>query len=85
MIEHIHRWRCYRADLVTCDAAGCNTIVSISDLIANTEQEVAIKTKTKILSRQLFAKELKKAAHDRAYAWIRQNTNGVVDTQGVLL
>ncbi len=81
--KHFHNWHCLRDDFVICDS--CNTTTRIRDLLANTETETIKQTMIQLLSRQLFAKDLKKKAHDKAYAWVRQNTSGVVDTQGRLV
>lgn len=91
MTTHIHKWHCFKDDLVTCEAGDCNTIIKIADLLANTEQTTAKITKVQLLSKQLFAGELKKPAHESAYAWVRQNSAGqqlarrMDAEQGVLL
>lgn len=84
-MDHVHHWRCFGTEQLICD---CNTITSIKDLLANTESGVERRTKIKLLSKQLFAGELKKAAHDEAYAWVRRNSAGALEpmtAQGTLL
>lgn len=84
-MEHVHKWRCFGTDKLICD---CNTVTSIKDLLANTETDTAKQTKIDILSKQLFAGELKKAAHEEAYVWVRRNSAGALDpmtAQGMLL
>ena len=53
---------------------NCHTVTEIRVLIDNTATAAAHKAKINLLSKQLYARELKKDAHDAAYAWIKHNT-----------
>lgn len=84
MDNHLHKWHCFHDTKLICN--DCKTVTDIKDLMANTESATAIKTKLEVLSKQLFAGELKKAAHDTAYAWVRQhNPEALPVKQGVLV
>ena len=84
MKDHYHSWECLRDTKVICN--GCNTVTELKDLIANTEYEIQKQTKIQVLSAQLFAQELRKPAHDKAYAWVRQNNPDALPVaQGVLI
>lgn len=49
----------------------CGTVTTINDLLFNTETEATKKAEIKLLSKQLFAGDLKKKAHDEAYVYVR--------------
>lgn len=79
MNDHSHRWE-GMADGKRLACHGCHTVTTIKDLLANTAAAAAHNAKIQLLSKQLYAKDLKKEAHDAAYAWVRQNV-----TEGTLL
>lgn len=72
--NHVHKWECLRGTLLTCNQVDCNTVTEIGDLLANTVASTKLQTKIDVLAAQLFAGELKKDAHGKAYAWVRQHS-----------
>jgi hypothetical protein len=56
-----------------CAIPRCDTISDLDTVIANTRADAARTEKINILSKQLFAGDLKKKARDDAYAWVRAN------------
>lgn len=73
MNDHIHSWTILAApDKLQC--RKCDTVSTIATLLSNTAADAAKATKLHILSKQLFAGELKKPAHDAAYMWVRTNS-----------
>lgn len=82
-MEHRHRWKCWHDTTLVCERS-CNVAIDIKDLIANERADAAQESKLKLLSEQLFAKDLKKPAHDKAYIYLRLH-NQEVDKQAVLL
>lgn len=86
--KHIHKWHCHahRTDMLICQ--GCNTVTKISVLVDNTAAKARKEEQLDILTRQLYARQLKKTAHDKAYQWVRKNSRGFelpVEKQGALL
>ena len=70
--EHVHKYQTIDKNNLICNS--CNTVTPIDILLENTEKAARKSERIKVLSDQLFARELKKDAHDKAYAWIMQNT-----------
>jgi hypothetical protein len=71
MTDHTHDWRVHsEPDKLRCIRRGCNTVSPIDIAIANAEATAAHQMKVTILNNQLFKRELKKPAHDAAYAWL---------------
>lgn len=84
MKDHYHSWECLRDTKVICN--GCNTVTELKTLVANTELAAKKEAKVQLLSSQLYAQELRKPAHDKAYAWVRQNNpDALPAAQGVLI
>ena len=85
--EHRHKWEVFKGtNKLICHLNGCETVSAIDVLLANTVADTRRQTKIDVLSSQLFARELKKDAHDAAYAWVRANSPEIVkDRQGVLI
>lgn len=72
MNNHTHKWSVLAApDKLQC--AKCDTVSTIDTLLANTATDAARDAKITLLSDQLFARELKKPAHDAAYLWVKIN------------
>ena len=61
--KHVHKWECLRAD---------NTVAEIDTLITNNRNDAYLKAKVDILSKQLYAGDLKKDAREKAYAWLME-------------
>lgn len=74
--KHAHKWQGLNVDKLICH--GCDTVSEISDVLANVASEAAHQSKISTLSAQLFARELRKDAHDKYYAWVRQNNSEAV-------
>lgn len=53
----------------------CNVVSDIDTLLANATASAYKKAQVDLLSRQLYARDLKKSARDKAYAWVRSNTS----------
>lgn len=75
MTDHTHSWQVFPDPnkmryFLQCTDPKCNTLITINDLIANERQDAANEAKVKLLNEQLFKRELKKPAHDAAYAWV---------------
>lgn len=69
--EHTCDWVVLKAPkMMQC--IKCALTASIDTIIAKTAQKAAQDEKVKLLSRQLFARELRKSAHDAAYALLIQ-------------
>lgn len=73
MKPHICSWEPIGDSRLVCH--GCNLVTSISVLLQKARVEAAQQAKIKLLSDQLFGRELKKDAHDKYYAWVRANTS----------
>lgn len=88
MSDHRCSWDPIGGNKVVCH--GCNTVSDITTLLANAKATAAQQAKIDLLAKQLFARELKKDAHERYYAWIVQNSPAgtlanTESKQGVLL
>lgn len=87
MDNHIHNWKPTGINRVMC--GGCNTVSDISTMLKNVAEEAAKEARLKLLSAQLYARELKKAAHDKYYQEVISESRNpiakVVDSQELLL
>lgn len=87
MDNHIHNWKPTGINHVLC--GGCNTVSDIPTMLKNVAAEAAKEARIKLLSTQLYARELKKAAHDKYYQEvIRDSKNPIakaIDAQETLL
>ena len=61
--DHVHIWKLTGINRVMC--GGCNTVSDIPTMLKNVAAEAAKEARLKLLSSQLYARELKKAAHDK--------------------
>lgn len=75
MIEHTHKWDHLNGTDFICNTKDCKTVSNIKDIIANTAKESALREKIKVYSDLLMARELKKDAGLRVYAWVMANSN----------
>ena len=87
MGEHHHNWQPTGINRVLC--SGCNTVSDIATMIKNATADAAREARTKQLSEQLYARELKKAAHDKYYQEVIRETKSpiakAIDAQETLL
>lgn len=88
MNAHRCAWTPLTGNRVVCN--GCKTVSDIPTLLQNAEKAAAKEAKISLLSQQLFARDLKKEAHERYYIWVRQNSPAgtlaqIESKQGVLL
>jgi hypothetical protein len=84
--SHRHKWECLRDTKVICH--GCDTVSEITDLLESCAASAATASKVNVLSGQLLAGELRKEAHEKAYAWVRRiNPEAIkpMTQQGTLL
>ncbi len=77
MDNHIHNWKPTGINRVMC--SGCNTVSDISTMLKNVAAEAAKEARVKLLSSQLYARELKKAAHDKYYQEVIGYTSGPIN------
>jgi hypothetical protein len=70
--KHVHKWECLRTDKLICHR--CNTVAEIDTLITNNRNDAYLKAKVDILSKQLYAGDLKKDAREKAYAWLMEHS-----------
>lgn len=66
---HIHKWRTSsKPDMLVC---SCDTISALDDVLHNVALQSAFNEKVKLLGSMMFNHELKKAAHEKYYAWLK--------------
>lgn len=70
--KHVHKWECLRVDKLICHR--CNTVAEIDTLITNNRNDAYLKAKVDILSKQLYAGDLKKDAREKTYAWLMEHS-----------
>ena len=84
--NHIHKWEVFKCpDKLSCSRDNCRVVTDINTLLRNTEDKAAHESRVKLLSDQLFRGQLKKKAHDEAYAWLMFNNSEPENAQGSLL
>lgn len=88
MKEHNCKWEPIGTDKIVCNV--CQVVTTITTLLNRNTAAIERDTKVRILAEQLFARELKKDAHARAYTWIKANAPDALtilteQKQGVLL
>lgn len=86
-MEHYCSWSPIGVNRVICH--GCNTVNDIPTMLKNVSAEAAKEARVKLLSTQLYARELKKAAHDKYYQEVIRETKSPIakdiDAQETLL
>lgn len=78
MADHKHIWHTLQGqkDMLVCE---CDTMAQLKTVLANIATDTAELTKVQLLSKQIFNRELKKAARDEAYNWVmsRRKADGL--------
>lgn len=90
MKEHIHKWEPIGNNKVVCNSLECNLVSDIPTLLKNAIEAAATQARTKLLTDQLYARELKKDAHAKYYYEVTQSANypkleKFIEKQAVLL
>lgn len=79
MDEHIHQWATSdKPNILICKNKNCKTVADLSTVLHNTSVEAAETAKVELLVAQLYAKDLKKTAHDNAYAYVISKNQPIV-------
>lgn len=71
MDEHIHQWvTSDKPNILMCKKKDCNTAADLSTVLYNIAVNAAETARIELYCAQLYAKDLKKSAHDKAYAYV---------------
>ena len=86
MKEHTHSWVILKGTQnLPCTKKDCNTVSDLMTVLQKTAKAAATAGKLELLVEQLRKRELKKAAHDAAYALVLSSQQPIITSeQGVL-